>query len=78
MAKGSSKMPGTDFQEMSSPVSRYATIRFMPALGSNFKRNDVMIELKIAFFNASFGQEIYISQLGGFVKEGKDQYVYRL
>lgn len=78
VAKGFSQIPGIDFTEVFSPVSRYSTVRFLYALAVYFGWKRELIDVKNAFVNAELSEEIYINQPKGFVDENHPNYVFKL
>lgn len=78
VAKGFSQIPGIDFVEVFSPVSRYSTIRFGFALAIYFNWKRELIDVKNAFVNAELSEEIYINQPKGFVDNNHPDHVFKL
>lgn len=78
VVKGLSQVPGVDFQEIFSPVSKYTTIRFFFALSTYFGWDRKYLDVKNVFVNATLSEEIYVEQPEGFVQRGKENHVYRL
>lgn len=78
MAKGISQIPGIDFEDVFSLVPKLATIRVMLALSDLFGWKRCFVDVKNAFVNPSLKEEIYIDQLEGFPKTGKQNFLYLL
>lgn len=78
VAKGFTQVEGIDFQEVYSPVSRYATIRLVLAVSVTLTHIRWVLDVKNAFVNATLTETIYVSQPDGFVKLGKEDWVYVL
>lgn len=78
VAKGITKVPRVDFSEGFSPVSRYTTVRLLPALVVLFKWKRILIDVQNEFVNAPLAEKINIEQLSGLTISGKEDMVYKL
>ena len=78
MAKGYSQKRGKDFDEVFSPVARAESIRILIALAAQVKWDLHHLDVKSAFLNGEIKEEVYLHQLEGFIKKGKEGYVLRL
>ena len=63
---------------MFSPVARAESIRILIALATQLKWKVHHLDVKSAFLNGEIEEEIYMHQLEGFIKKGKEDYVLRL
>ena len=78
VAKGYSQKKGKDYDEVFSPVARAESIRILLALSAQFKWKVHHLDVKLAFLNGEIEEEIYVHQLVGFIKKGKEDYVLKL
>ena len=78
VAKGYSKKRGIDYDKVLSPVARAESIRIVMALAAQLKWNLHHLDVKSAFLNYEIDEEIYVNQLEGFIKKGKEDYVLKL
>jgi len=72
VAKGFSQQPGTDFDEIFSPVVRYDSLRLLIALSISlgWQQPDQM-DVKGAFLYGNLDGEIYMRLPPGYDKEGQ-------
>jgi len=78
VAKGYVQKEGIDFEEVFAPVARLDTIRLILAMAANRGWQVHHLDVKSAFLNGELEEEVYVTQPDGFVKEGKEQQVYKL
>ena len=69
---------GKDYDEVFSPVARAEPIRILIALSAQLKWKVHHLDVKSAFLNGEIEEDIYVHQLEGFIKKGKEDYVLRL
>lgn len=78
VAKGFSKKEDVDYFDFFPPVCRYSTVRFLFSISVQYGWNRVQRDVKTAFLNASLDEEIYVTQAEGYVKEGFENFVFKL
>ena len=78
VAQGYSQMKGIDYDEVFSPVARYASVRSLLALANAHDLEIHQMDVKTAFLNGSLDCEIYMSQPEGFVDPERPDYVCKL
>lgn len=78
VAKGYAQWQGVDFDEVFAPVTRLETVRLLLALTSKNGWVVDHLDVKSAFLNGELEETVYVTQPEGFIKEGKEQMVYRL
>lgn len=78
VAKGYVQKQGVDYEEVFAPVTRLETIRLILALAAKNSWEVNHLEVKTAFLNGEILEEVYVTQLEGFVKRGKEHLVCRL
>nr|GFB90890.1 retrovirus-related Pol polyprotein from transposon TNT 1-94 [Tanacetum cinerariifolium] len=69
---------GIDFEESFAPVAKIEAIRIFIA---NATHKNIMIyqmDIKTAFLNGKLKEEVYVSQLKGFVDQDNPSHVYKL
>ena len=78
VAQGYSQTEGVDYNEVFSHVVRNTTIRSLLAL-SNTKNWEVhQMDVRTAFLQGNFEEEVYMRQLDGYVKKEYPDYVCKL
>ena len=71
VVKGCSQRPGVDYDEVYSPVVRYATVRYLMALSVKYNLDIDQMDAVTAFLQGELNdEEIYMLQPEGFVKAG--------
>lgn len=71
VVQGCSQRPAVDFDEVYSPVVRYATVRYLMALAVKYNLDIDQMDAVTAFLQGELGEEeIYMLQPEGFVKSG--------
>lgn len=75
VAKGFSEIPGIDFEEVFSPVPKYATIRLILSLSVLLGKKRGLIDVKNIFVNAPLKVKNYIDQPEGFGNAGREDHV---
>jgi hypothetical protein len=78
VAKGYTQKEDEDFFDTYSPVARMTTIRVLLSLAALYGLLVHQMDVKTAFLNGEFDEEIYMDQPDGFVVKGKEQKVCKL
>ncbi|GJZ56053.1 retrovirus-related pol polyprotein from transposon TNT 1-94 [Tanacetum coccineum] len=69
---------GIDFKESFAPVARIEAIRIFIANATHKNMTIYQMNVKTAFLNGEFKEEVYVSQLEGFVDQDNPSHVYKL
>nr|GFA12425.1 retrovirus-related Pol polyprotein from transposon TNT 1-94 [Tanacetum cinerariifolium] len=69
---------GIDFEESFAPVARLEAIRIFLAYAAHKNMVVYQMDVKTAFLNGNLREEVYVSQLDGFVDPDNPNYVYKL
>nr|GFC45825.1 hypothetical protein [Tanacetum cinerariifolium] len=69
---------GIDFEESFAPVARLEAIRIFLAYAAHKNIVIYQIDVKTAFLNENFWEEVYVSQPDGFVDPDNPNHVYKL
>nr|GEY02062.1 retrovirus-related Pol polyprotein from transposon TNT 1-94 [Tanacetum cinerariifolium] len=69
---------GIDFEESFAPVARIEAIRIFIANAASKNITIYQMDVKTAFLNGELKEEVYVSQLEGFVDPDHSTHVYRL
>lgn len=75
VAQGFSQKYGLDYDQIFAPVVRQATFRTLLTIASKEEYVVRHLDFKTAFLNGKIKEEIYMKQLSGFIKNGKEQQV---
>lgn len=78
VAKGYVQEHGVDYDEVYAPVTRLETVRILLALAAKNHWQVHHLDVKIAFLNGDIGEEVYVAQPKGYIKEGQEQLVNKL
>ncbi|GKC08517.1 retrovirus-related pol polyprotein from transposon TNT 1-94 [Tanacetum coccineum] len=78
VARGYRQEEGIDFEESFAPVSRLEAIRIFIAFVAHMNMVVYQMDVKIAFLNGILREEVYVSQLDGFVDPKNPNHVYKL
>ena len=78
VARGFSQKEGIDYEETFAPVARYNSIWAIISLASVMGWKLHQMDMKTAFLNGVFEEEVYIEQPEGFVVHGSNSHVCRL
>ncbi|GJT24724.1 retrovirus-related pol polyprotein from transposon TNT 1-94 [Tanacetum coccineum] len=78
VAKGYRQEEGIDFEESFAPVARIEAIRIFIANAASKNMTIYQMDVKIAFLNGEMKEEVYVSQLEGFVDPDHPTHIYRL
>ncbi|GJY62813.1 retrovirus-related pol polyprotein from transposon TNT 1-94, partial [Tanacetum coccineum] len=69
---------GIDFEESFAPVARIEDIRIFVANAANKNITIFQMDVKTTFLNGELKEEVYVSQLEGFVDQEYTSHVYKL
>ncbi|GJT62442.1 retrovirus-related pol polyprotein from transposon TNT 1-94 [Tanacetum coccineum] len=69
---------GIDFEESFALITRIEAIRIFIANAANKSMTILQMNVKMAFLNGELKEEVYFSQLEGFVDQEKPSHVYKL
>ncbi|GKD08894.1 retrovirus-related pol polyprotein from transposon TNT 1-94, partial [Tanacetum coccineum] len=78
VAKGYRQEENIDFEESFAPVARIKAIRIFIANAASKNMTIYQMDVKTAFLNGELKEEVYVSQLEGFVDLNHPTHVYRL
>nr|GEW09311.1 retrovirus-related Pol polyprotein from transposon TNT 1-94 [Tanacetum cinerariifolium] len=78
VAQGFRKKEGIDFEESFAPVERIEAIRIFVANAANKNMTFYPMDVKKAFLNGELKEEVYVSQLEGFIDHDNPLHVYKL
>ncbi|GJX48216.1 retrovirus-related pol polyprotein from transposon TNT 1-94 [Tanacetum coccineum] len=78
VAKGYKQEEGIDFEESFAPVARLEAVRMFIAFAAHMNITLFQMDVKTAFLNGPLKEEVYISQLEGFIDFEFPNHVYRL
>nr|GEX89099.1 integrase, catalytic region, zinc finger, CCHC-type, peptidase aspartic, catalytic [Tanacetum cinerariifolium] len=78
VAKGYRQEEGIDFEESFAPMARIEAIRIFIANATSRNMTVYQMDVKTAFLNGELKEEVYVSQLKGFVDPDHPTHVYRL
>nr|GEV75124.1 Gag-Pol polyprotein [Tanacetum cinerariifolium] len=78
VAKGYRQEEGIDFEESFAPVARIEVIRIFITNVASKNMTIYQMDVKTAFLNGELKEEVYVSQLEGFVDPDHPTHVYRL
>nr|GEV04176.1 hypothetical protein [Tanacetum cinerariifolium] len=78
VTQGFKKREGIDFEESFAPVARIDAIRIFIANEASKNIKIFQMDVKTAFFNDELKEEVYVSQLEGFVDQDNPSYVSKL
>ncbi|GJW81948.1 retrovirus-related pol polyprotein from transposon TNT 1-94 [Tanacetum coccineum] len=78
LAKGYRQEEGIDFEESFAPVARLEAIRIFIAYAAHKNMTVYQMDVKTAFLNGILREEVYVSQLDGFVDQDNPNHVYKL
>nr|GEX94919.1 retrovirus-related Pol polyprotein from transposon TNT 1-94 [Tanacetum cinerariifolium] len=78
VARGYRQEEGIDFEESFALVARLEAIRIFLAYTAHKNMVVYQMDVKIAFLNGNFREEVYVSQPDGFVDQDNPNHVYNL
>ncbi|GKB58598.1 retrovirus-related pol polyprotein from transposon TNT 1-94 [Tanacetum coccineum] len=78
VAQGFRQEEGIDFDELFAPIPRIEAIRIFIANAANKNMTIYQMDVKTAFLNGKLKEEVYVSQLEGFVDQDNPSHVYKL
>nr|GFD39194.1 retrovirus-related Pol polyprotein from transposon TNT 1-94 [Tanacetum cinerariifolium] len=78
VARGYRQEEGIDFEESFALVARLEAIRIFLAYASHMNMVVYQMDVKTVFLNGNLQEEVYVSQLDGFVDPDNPNYVYKL
>nr|GEX67403.1 retrovirus-related Pol polyprotein from transposon TNT 1-94 [Tanacetum cinerariifolium] len=78
VAQGFRKEEGIVFKESFAPVARIEAIRIFVANAAHKNMTIFQMDVKIEFLNGELKEEVYLSQLEGFVDQDNPSHVYKL
>nr|GEV29385.1 retrovirus-related Pol polyprotein from transposon TNT 1-94 [Tanacetum cinerariifolium] len=78
VAQGFRQVEGIDFEESFVLVARIEAIRIFVANITNKNMMIYQMDVKTAFLNGELKEEVYVSQLEGFVDQDNPSHVYKL
>ena len=78
VAKGYAQKQGIDYDEVSSPVVKFASIRALLAFSIQHDMLLHQMDVVTAFLNGTLDKDIYMAQPEGYVQQGKEHLVCKL
>ncbi|GJW36753.1 retrovirus-related pol polyprotein from transposon TNT 1-94, partial [Tanacetum coccineum] len=78
VAQGFRQEEGIDFKESFAPVARIEAIRIFVVNATHKNMTIYQMDVKTAFLNGELKEEVYVSQLEGFVDQDNPSHVYKL
>nr|GEU59255.1 retrovirus-related Pol polyprotein from transposon TNT 1-94 [Tanacetum cinerariifolium] len=78
VASGYRQDEGIDFKESFAPVVRLEAIRIFLAFAAHKNMVVYQIDVKTAFLNGNMQEEVYVSQLDGFMDPNNPNHMYKL
>ncbi|TFY74098.1 hypothetical protein EWM64_g9914 [Hericium alpestre] len=78
VAKGFTQVPGVDFHETYSPVTRLKSQRLALHIGATHDWEMEQLDVKTAFLHGVLEEEVYMEQPPGFAEPGKEDFICRL
>ncbi|GJW44803.1 retrovirus-related pol polyprotein from transposon TNT 1-94 [Tanacetum coccineum] len=78
VAQGFRQEEGINFEESFAPIARIEAIRIFVANVARKNMTIYQMDVKMAFLNGELKEEVYISQLEGFVDQDNPSHVYKL
>ncbi|GKA34353.1 retrovirus-related pol polyprotein from transposon TNT 1-94, partial [Tanacetum coccineum] len=78
VARGYRQKVGINFEEFFAPVTRFEAIMIFLAFAAHMNMVVYYMDVKTAFLNGNLREEVYVSQLDGFVDPDNPNHVYKL
>lgn len=75
VAQGCSQKPGVDYDEIFSPVAKFATLRILFALATLLDLQTGHIDFDSAYLQGELDKEVYVRQPQGFIRPGNERLV---
>ena len=69
--------PSIDYHEVLAPVARLEYVRLLIVLAAQNKWKIHQMDVKSAFLNGVFEEEVYVEQPPGYEQEGHEDNVYK-
>ena len=76
--KGYSQQYVINYDEVFSPIARLESIRILIAIAAQENWEIHHLDVKIAFLSGEIKEDIYITQLEGFLMNGKEDHLLKL
>ena len=67
-----------DYTKVFAPVAKLDTIHIILSMAAQYGWNIFQLDVKSTFLHGELKEEIYVQQLVGFMKKGKEDKVYKL
>jgi hypothetical protein len=77
VAKGYVRRKGIDFDEVYAPVARMESVCIMLILAAHLSWSVHHMDIKFAFLNGDFDEEVYVSQPPSFIVGSHEQKLYK-
>ena len=78
VVKGFHQKQGADFDEIFVPIVKMTSTRTVLSIATSMDLEVELLDVKTEFLHGDLEEEIYIHQLEGFIKKGKENLVCRL
>nr|GEU83819.1 retrotransposon protein, putative, unclassified [Tanacetum cinerariifolium] len=78
VARGYRQEEGINFEESFAPVARLEAIQIFLAYAAHKNMVVYQMDVKTAFLNGNLREEVYVSQLDGFVDQDNPNHLYKL
>ncbi|CAA0835685.1 cysteine-rich RLK (RECEPTOR-like protein kinase) 8, partial [Striga hermonthica] len=78
VAKGYTQKEGIDYEETFSPVAMLKSIKILLAVAAHMDYEIWQMDVKTAFLNGNFDEDIYMQQPEGFITKGQEHLVCKL
>lgn len=78
VAKGYKQQHEVDYTEVFAPVARLDIVRIIIALSAQRGWILFQLDVKLAFLHGELSENVYIEQLKGYEKKGREHLVYKL
>ncbi|GKF57950.1 retrovirus-related pol polyprotein from transposon TNT 1-94, partial [Tanacetum coccineum] len=78
VARGYRQEEGIDFEESFAPIARLDVIGIFLTYAAHMNMIVYQIDVKTAFLKGILREEVYVSQLDGFVDQDNPNHVYKL
>jgi hypothetical protein len=78
VTKGFTQKEGIDYEETFSPIAMLKSIQLLLAIAAHFDYEIWQMDVKTAFLNWHFDEDIYMMQLDGFIANNQEDMVCKL